>query len=287
MKTKSLIIDYWWLVLISFVLFIIIAFIIGNIRLKKRITSEIDEIMDKETILSENLNTIKAEDLEGLPVVVRKWLTSVGVIGQERVRFIKFSQRGQMKLNQDQEEWINAKAKQYVRLHEPAFLWHVDLPMLPMINTKGRDHFINGKASMQVYIGSLIPVVNVKNNEKTNESSLSRFLLELPLYPTAALEEYIIWEGTDELSAKAILSYNNMTVEAIFCFDEKSKLRRIEALRYKENDEKAKRIPCFGEIKAYETFGGMKIPSKIDITWLLNDGEYTWYKLEIYDYKTK
>lgn len=64
-------------------------------------------------------------------------------------------------------------------------------------------------------------------------------------------------------------------------------LEVFKALSYKENDEKAKCIPCVGEIKAYETFEGIKIPSKIDITWLIDDEKYTWYKLEIYEYKIK
>lgn len=287
MKVKTLIGGYWWLILISTILIITIAFIIGNIRMKKQIASEVDELMDYDKVFNEEPDIIDAKDLERFPLVVKTWLTSVGVVGQERAQFIEFSQRGEMKLEPNQENWINANAKQYVRLNEPAFLWHVDLSMLPVINTKGRDYFINGEASMQVYIGSLIPVVNVKNNEKTNESSLSRFLLELPLYPTAALEDYITWEAIDESSAKAILSYKNMTTEAVFHFNEEGLIEKIEALRFKENDEKAKRIPCIGEVKAYETFDGIEIPSKIDITWLLDDEEYTWYKLEIYEYKTK
>lgn len=273
--------------MVSAILLIVIAFIVGRIRMEKRIASEVEELMAKESVLNEDPSIIESEDLEILPPVVKKWLTSVGVVGQERVQLIEFLQRGEMKLDPNQEEWINAKAKQHVRIKEPAFLWQVDLPMLPVINTNGRDYFINGEASMQVYIGSLIPVVNVKNNEKTDESSLSRFLLELPLYPTAALEEYVTWEGINETSAKAIISYKGMTVEAIFHFNKEGILKKIEALRYKENDEKAKRLPCIGEIRAYDTFDGIKIPSKIDITWLINDEEYTWYKLEIYNYKTK
>lgn len=287
MKVKTFRINYWWLILISAILLIVIAFTIASVRMKKRIASEVNELMANESAFNEASRIIEAEDLEMLPLAVKKWLTTVGVVGQERVHFIEFLQRGEMKLDQNKEEWINAKAKQYVRINEPAFLWHVDLPMLPYINTKGRDYFINGEASMQVYIGSLIPVVNVKDNEKTDESSLSRFLLELPLYPTAALEEYVTWEGIDDTSAKAIMSYKGITVEAFFYFNNEGMLEKIEALRYKENDEKAKRMPCIGEIKAYETFEGIKIPSKIDITWIIDEEEYTWYKLEIYDYKIK
>ena len=185
-----------------------------------------------------------------------------------------------MKLDPRQKNCLEPSAKQYIRVDKPGYLWHVDLPMLPLINTKGRDFFYNGKSSMEIRIGSLIPVVNINNNAKVNESSLHRFLLELPCYPTAALEDYIRWEKINTQSAKAILSYYGISVEATFYFEEDGKLKRIESLRYRENDQEAKRIPCIGKIKGYINVEGLKIPNLIDVTWVIDGQDFTWYKLE-------
>lgn len=284
MGVKNFIMHYWWLILLGIVLLTVLAFAGGSLYMNNRISSEVDQLMamDRETT-ARDASTITEEELEGLPEPVRKWLFSVGVVGQDKLRSVEFSQRGNMKLEPGQKQWIEAKAKQYVRVDQPGFLWHVDLPMIPLINTKGRDLFYEGESLMEVRIGSLIPVVNAKDSAKLNESALHRFLLEIPLYPTAALEDYMSWEAIDQQSAKGILTYRGMTVEATFYFDEDGTLNRMESLRYKDHDEQAKRIPCIGTVKEHKVFDGLKVPTKVEITWIMDDKPFTWYQLEIFD----
>jgi len=284
LKIKDLIINYWWAMLIILVVVIIIAFIIGNIQMNRKIVNELELLM-KSTNESNNRNKIVEEELESLPLPVKKWLENVGVVGKEKIAKVTFSQRGKMKLNPDQKDWFEPEAKQYIRVDEPGYLWKVNLPMLPIINTKGRDLFYKGEGSMEIRIGSLIPVVNVSNNKKINESALHRFLLELPWYPTAALEEYITWEAINENSAKASLTYEGMAVDATFYFTEDDNLKRIESLRYKDSDEDAERIPCIGEIQGHKNIEGLKIPHLIDVTWIMDGKRFTWYKIENYDIK--
>ena len=272
-----------WLIILAVVMIIVVVFIIGGLQMNRKINKEIDMLMDLST--HQSVTIIEENDLEGLPNPVQKWLITSGVLGKERFQAMSFSQRGEMKLKPDQEKWFKPSAKQYVRIDEPGYLWHVDLPMIPLINTLGRDFFYEGKASMEIRIASLLPVVNEKANDKLNESSLHRFLLELPWYPTAALESYMTWETIDEQSARAILTYKGITVESIFYFDETGHLVKQEALRYKETHEDAQRLPCIGEVKGYTTFEGMKIPNRYNVTWMIDDEPFTWYKLENYDFR--
>ncbi|NBG87838.1 DUF6920 family protein [Isachenkonia alkalipeptolytica] len=286
MGIKDFFVQYWWLVLLGMVVVIILSFIGGSFLMSNRISKEIDQLMSmdsKKEVRDES--RITQEDLEGLPEPVKRWLLSVGVVGKKKVRSVEFSQRGDMKLEPDQKHWLEAKAKQYIRVDQPGFLWHVDLPMIPLINTKGRDLFYEGNSLMEVRIGSLIPVVNAKDSKKLDESALHRFLLEIPLYPTAALEDYMTWEAIDQESAKGILTYKNMTVAADFYFQEDGTLEMMESLRYKDHDEQAKRIPCIGRINDHKEYNGIKIPTKVEITWVMDDIPFTWYKLENYDVK--
>ncbi|WP_018248375.1 DUF6920 family protein [Orenia marismortui] len=285
MGLKHLLTNYWWGILIGILLLIILAFIIANLQMRWKISREVELLMNVSEQKKEEKESrlIIEKDLEILPKPVKKWLKYVGVVGQEKIRTVTFSQRGKMRLDPKQEKWVEAKAKQYVRVDEPGYLWHVDLPMIPVVHIKGRDLFYEGKASIEIRIGSLIPVVNVGSNKKVNESSLHRFLLELPWYPTAAIENYITWEALNKQSAKAILSYRGISVEAIFYFKEDGELSRIESLRYKESDKEAERIPCIGEIKGQIIVDGLKIPHRIDVTWIIDGKAFTWYKLENFD----
>ena len=283
MGISELMKNYWWAIVLIFIGILAIALMFASFQMNRKITKEVEMLMGS----AENHQpaVITEQDLEGLPKAVRQWLRESGVVGKERIRAMSFSQRGEMKLDPEQEKWMEPKAKQYVRVDEPGYLWHVDLPMIPLLNTKGRDLFHEGKGAMEVRIGSLIPVVNEQGSEKLNESSLHRFLLELPWYPTAALEDYITWEEIDDQRAKAILTYQGITVDAVFYFDETGSLIRQEALRYKDNHDDAERLPCIGEVKGYTIVEGIKIPNQFHVTWILDGKPFTWYKLENYAFK--
>lgn len=61
---------------------------------------------------------------------------------------------------------MQSTAHQTINLKDPGFIWH----------------------------GALVPVVNENDNAILNEPSLHRFLLEVPWYPTVALEDSMPWE---------------------------------------------------------------------------------------------
>ncbi|QNO14215.1 hypothetical protein HYG86_05230 [Alkalicella caledoniensis] len=271
----------WLIIIIAIVILIIIVFSVGKRQMSKRIDTEIGNLIkDIETFDRK----ITHQDLEELPEPVQKWLEKVGVVGKEHIQSVHFMQTGKMRLNPDQ-SWMVPQAEQYVNVQNPGYLWHVDLPMMPILNTKGKDLFFEGNGQMEVRIGHLIPVVNEKSNYKLNESSLGRFLLELPLYPTASLNDYISWEDIDKNSAKAIMKYKGLESSATLLFDDSGSILSIEAMRFKDTDENAKRLKCVGTIVEQKEFEGFIVPTKIDISWQLEEGEFTWFQVEIYDVK--
>lgn len=279
----SFITNYWWAILIGLILMIIIVIFFGNVQMNKNISREINILMEGVNNNQENDELIDEDDLKELPFSVQNWLKDVGILGQKKIKAVTLSQKGKMKLNPDQKNWYEAEAEQHIRVDIPGYLWQVNIPMFKILNIKGRDLFINGEGAMEIRIASLIPVVNENGNKKIDESSLHRFLMELPWYPTAAIEDYISWEEVSGETAKATMNYKGMSVEAKFYFSENGNLKKIESIRYKETDKDAKRIPCIGEIKGYTMVEGLKIPNIIDITWLIDKESFTWYKLENYN----
>jgi hypothetical protein len=245
--------------------------------------------IDKETnwLLSKSDQTepaiIQEQMLAPLPAPVQKWLKHIGLVGKEQIMTACIIQKGEMKLNPDQKEWSKAQVVQYITTSPPGFLWKVKMNMMPIVTVVGRDMFSDGQAAMTIKIASLFPAVNVKNNKKVNQSTLQRYLMELPWYPSAALNPYIAWEEIDEHSAKATMTYKDVTGSATFYFDDSGKFTKVSAMRYKDHDESAEPVECVGEAKEYKIIDGIKIPSKMSITWMLDDGPFTWYRLEIID----
>jgi hypothetical protein len=227
---------------------------------------------------------ITEKDLEKLPEPVKKWLVNTGVLGKKRIKSVNLSQNGMMKLNPKQKKWYSSEAKQYIRVDEPEFKWNVKVSMAPLINVYGEDIFRIGKGELKMNLFSLIPIVHVKDNHKTNESSLNRFLLELPWYPTAALEDYLEWKSIDNESALCNIKYKDLEANGTFHFDSEGNLLKVESMRYKDNTPDAEKIPCIGEIKEMIEVGGIKIPSKIDVTWVTEGEKFTWYKTENFNF---
>ena len=253
---------------------------VGRWQFEKQIAAELNKLKEENSNFNAN-QRIRQSDLNTLPEIVQLWLKKVGVVGKNRITAVDLTQTGLMKLEPEQKEWYKPKAEQFITVSKPGFLWQVDLAMLPLINTKGRDLFYQGDASMLIKIAYLLPVVDQKANAKINESALHRFLLELPWYPTAALNEYLVWEEIDAESARATINYQGVQASADFIFDQEGNLLRTEALRYKESGESAERLRCSGELNSYQEVDGMKIPTEIDVSWYLESGKFSWFKVEI------
>lgn len=267
-----------FIILLVFVLITIIANFITN----KQIEKQFDVFKNNSQYLSGK--TISLDDIDELPTPVKNWLLAINIVGKKDVNMVSFYQKGEMKLTEDQKDWFYPQALQYVRLDEPGFIWRVSLKMNPLIKVQGIDILEKGNASMKMLLFSLIPVVNEKENHKINESSLTRFLLELPWYPYASLRDYIKWEKIDDYSAKAIISYKNLTSEVIYYFDKDYNLIKMEGLRYKDSKKESKKISCIGEVVDNIIVNGVKVPNKINVSWIEDDKKFTWYKIENYNF---
>lgn len=266
------------------VIFIIFAlFTYATWKFNSKIDQEIDALLSHQDSTPEQ--TITEQMLETLPFPVQKWLKAINIVGKDSIKIAYFSQKGKMKLKPSQKDWFPSTVEQYVATEKPGFIWIVHMNMNSMIHVVGRDKFQEGKAAMTIKVGSLFPVVNMFDDDKTNQSTLQRYLMELPWYPTAALNSYISWEEINDKSAKATMTYKGVTGSATFLFDEGGQLVKVSAMRFKDSDENAKLVECVGEVKENRIIDGFLIPSKMSITWDLDAGLFNWYQLEINDAK--
>jgi hypothetical protein len=258
---------------------IILGFGVWNFNLQ--VEGEINTVFAQNHYQEKTV--VKEEMLSSLPPIVEKWLQNSGVVGNEKTHSVYLKQKGLIKLKPDQKKWTEAEAEQYITTDKPAFLWKVKMSMMPFLNVFGRDYFVDGKGQLKMKIASLIPVANVDSNQKVNQSSLQRYLAELVWYPSAAISPYIKWGSIDQYTARANMTYKGVSGSVTFHFDEKGDLEKIWALRYKESDENAELKEWIGEVREFKTVNGIKIPTDMDISWVLDGEKFTWYQLKIPD----
>lgn len=267
--------------IISNVFILLVAlFSLLSCAFNKKVTNEISTIMKQAD--TTKISVITKEQLNDLPYPVAKWLNLSGMIGKEKINAVWLSQNIKMKMKPEQKDWNEAVAEQYFSVENPAFIWKVKMNMPPFIKITGRDKFVDGKGEMIIKMFSLLNIVNEKG-EKMDEGTLQRFLGEIVWFPSAALSQYITWEAIDSLSAKATMNYKGTTGSGTFYFNEQGDFVKFSALRYKGNETDAQRYEWVLTVKEHSIMNSIKIPTIGEVTWMLENGNWTWLDLEITD----
>ena len=226
---------------------------------------------------------LTAEMIRSLPSCIKGWLSAIGAVGHEQINLVSLKQFGSMKLKPEQKRWTVSQAEQISCTNPPAFRWAVKLKMGKGLVVTGKDSFLEGKAGMHIKLAGIIPISKTVDDEKTNESALQRYLMELAWYPSAVLSPFISWEEVDAHSATATMSYEGLTGSVTYFFNEQNELLKVEAWRYKDSGEDARPLLCVGTVKEQQKVGGLIVPVKMEITWMLEEGPFTWYRFDVHD----
>ncbi|WP_162794099.1 DUF6544 family protein [Runella rosea] len=224
---------------------------------------------------------VMPERVKTLPSVVQKWLYRSNVVGKEDVHVVNLKQKGEMKTKPDG-NWIPFEAEQYNTVIQPGFIWKTRIQIMPLVTILGRDKYENGRGNMLIKVLGLYPIADSKG-PATDQGTLLRNLGEICWFPSAALRDYIQWEQLDSLSAKATMSYGEVTASGVFRFNSDGDLVSFEAKRYYDRKEGATLEDWLVTIKGYKEFYGVRIGYQSEVTWKLKTGDYTWLKLEVTD----
>jgi hypothetical protein len=280
--SQTLVILYWvdarWGTLPNILLLLVVLFAFGSWQFRRMAEKETDQLLAAPALTDPPPRDIREPNT--LPQPVAAWLQASGALDREPVRIGRVTQKARMKLKPEQQTWKEAHATQYTRLDAPGFIWTVKMDMLPMIRILGRDKYLDGQGEMRITLFGLFPIVQARG-PKLDEGTLQRYLGELVWFPSLALSPLIRWEALDAHSARATMRYRGVEGSGTFHFNENSDFARFEALRYRGDDAKAERQPWILTVKDYATFEGVRVPSRMEATWRLPEGDWTWLVLEI------
>jgi len=250
---------------------------IGNITFNKKVKNEIEELFRKSKETKPEVVT--EEDIEELPEPVQKWLKNSQVVGKAKILAVRLKQKGLIRIKEGQ-SWMPTEAEQYFTIDEPGFIWKTKVKMAPLLYFAGRDKYYEGKGNMLIKLLSLITVVNASGKE-IDQSTLLRYLGETVWFPTAALSNYIKWEGIDSNSARATMSYGGVTASAVFKFNQKGEVINFVCKRYMTVNGHYVLENYSVHLKDYGELNGIRIPTKGEAVWNLKTGNFSYYQFEI------
>ena len=108
-----------------------------------------------------------------------------------------------------------------------------------------------------------------------DQGSRLRWLGEAVWFPYGFVSDEVWWEAVDGRSAKVTLRPNGVAVTAVAEFDDDGKLTAFRADRYRDVGRgKAVLTPWVVRCDRYQTFGGFRVPTSIEIRWILSEGEF-------------
>lgn len=261
---------------------ILLATFIGysSFSFKHKVQEERRTLFENSQVKSQEI--ITEDTFVELPKSVQKWLSNSGIIGKKMISNVHLVQELKLKLKPEQINWNKGRAEQYFTVQPPAFNWHINTEMNPVLSVVGRDKFEDGKGEMIIKLLSLIPVANAKSDDKINQATLQRYLAEIVWFPSASLSEYIRWEPIDDYSARATMVYKGTKGSGIFHFDDNGIFEKFVAMRYRDSEDAEPTEWTVTAIKTEER-NGIRIPVECEVNWELENGQWTWLKFEVKD----
>lgn len=216
---------------------------------------------------------------EGLPEPVRRYVRFA--VGQDApvVRTARLRHGGRFRTS-PRRRWLPIEGQEFFTIGEPGFIWNATISLWPFLWIEARDRLIDGRGNMLVKFCSLFTLVNA-NGKELDQGALLRWLAEVVWFPIGYLSSRISWDPIDSRTAQATLSHNGLSVIAKVEIDEEGRLVNIRGLRYQVENGRSTLTPWKGVCQGYREFGGMRIPTSVEVLWELSEGDFSYAKFEV------
>ncbi len=259
-------------VIAGVVVFVLIITILIGGRMTR---SELEKDIEKLFLSSENISDkiYSSEQVKHLPDPVQRYFKYSLLENQHYISNARLKHGG--KFNPGQ-KWFPIKGEEYFTIQNPGFVWFGKLPFF-----SARDMYYDGKGYMKVKLLSVVKIIDARGRE-IDQGALVRWLGEAPWFPTALLpSEKLKWEPIDNDSAKIILTDKNLTIDAVFYFNEQGQITKFNAKRYRYKVMEK----WLGVYRDYKEIEGMQIPHYVEVTWNLESCDFTYDSYDLYSYR--
>ena len=216
--------------------------------------------------------------LAGLPAPVARYFRFALAPGQPIVRRARIEHAGEFQLALDRPA-VPFTSVQRFTLDRPGFVWDARIHLVPLLPVRVRDSYIAGTGSMLGKLGALVPVARAAGTPEMAASALQRYLAEAPWVPTTLLPGHgVSWEAVDDGTARATLRDGDLAVSVDFHFAPSGEIRGMSALRYRDVDGRGVLTPFEGRHLDYARRGGMMVPTRGEVSWILPEGRLTFWR---------
>ncbi len=135
-------------------------------------------------------------------------------------------------------------------------------------------------SSLCVKLLSLVPLAEVSGPE-ADQGELLRYLGEIIWFPTAWLSDAIAWQAIDAQSVKVTICQPSITVSAVLHVNEQGQMTHLTAERFLAEGKSFRLERWSAQCQEYHEVSGMLIPTRVEVTWNLASGDFSYFRGEI------
>lgn len=217
---------------------------------------------------------VTEEMLGHLPELVQRYMRWTGVVGQPWIRTAYVRQAGRFRMAADK-PWMPMKAEQVFTVEPPGMEWRARFKMFGLPLFTANDSYRDGAGHMFGKAAGLFTIFDDRS-EKLTIGTQMRYLSELIWLPIAFLGDNVTWTAVDDHSADVALTDHGRTVSGRMFFDDLGRPRTFETMRYREKNGEYVLTPWHTPNLEYGQRGGLNIPVRGQVYWLMPEGKLTY-----------
>jgi len=228
-------------------------------------------------------DALTEQDLAALPPPVRRYLQLAGVVGRPRVRDFRVRMHGRIRGAADA-AWMPFAAEQHNVMAPKLRLFYMTATRLG-VPAQGYHRYADSSAWMRIKAAALLPIQDLSGPEMLQAETVTLFNDMCLMAPATLIDPAIAWEAADDRRVRAAFTSAGVTIRAELVFGESGDLVDfVSGDRYRLADDGR----LVGErwstpVRAYRSFGPVRLSSGGQAQWHGPDGPFTYIELEIDD----
>ena len=221
--------------------------------------------------------TMRPDDHSRVPPLVRRYLERTLLEESTAPRHVRLTQVGQLRLKPGS-RWLPFTADQQTFVHEVSFFWRARVRLLPLASIVVLDRYVDGHGIGEARLFGVR--ISRDSGGHVAEGAALRYLAELPWNPFAMrTNRHLAWRELDGQTVEVATEVGPGRPALQLHFDATGDIVKAwtDARPRKERDEIVRR-PWGGSFAGYELVGGIRIPTRAEVTWELPDGVFAWFR---------
>jgi hypothetical protein len=260
----------------SVILALLLVLALAHFALRRQANAAIETAREK--LLKEQPNVLVPAG--HVPMMARAFACRAISGASRPPRAVILTQRAEMRFS-PRGRWFPVTATQTISVARPGFLW-LARARLAGLSVRVIDCLVGAEGWIDVRLFGSAPVARAKGAD-ADKGELMRYLAELAWAPHAFLYNHdLSWSPLEDDWVEVSAPLGDGTATVSLCFDASGDLVEIAADdRPRQVGRKTVPTPWRGYFSDYRNVGGLRIPTRAKVSWMLEEGHFTYWRGEI------